>query len=171
MSKILLVGGAGYVGSVLAEELLERGYAVKILDRLYYGEDGLRDIRDRVELVMGDMRAVGPEVLEGVDAVCDKDLASAVLARDLGAPVFISATSIEQVFLDFGKPTARPLDVVTLAEAKGYLDERHFGEGSMRPKVAAIIKFLEGGGTLGVVTTPELVPAALQGKAGTRFVP
>jgi len=69
MSKILLVGGAGYVGAVLAEELLERGYAVKIFDRLYYGQDGLRHIRDRVELVVGDMRTAGPEVLEGVDAV------------------------------------------------------------------------------------------------------
>jgi len=69
MSKILLVGGAGYVGAVLAEELLERGYAVKVFDRLYYGQDGLRDIRDRVELVVGDMRTAGPEVLEGVDAV------------------------------------------------------------------------------------------------------
>ena len=69
MSKILLVGGAGYVGAVLAEELLERGYAVKVFDRLYYGQDGLRHIRDRVELVVGDMRTAGPEVLEGVDAV------------------------------------------------------------------------------------------------------
>ncbi len=69
MNKILLVGGAGYVGSVLAAELLERGYAVKILDRLYYGEDGLKDILDRVELVVGDMRIVGPELLEGVDGV------------------------------------------------------------------------------------------------------
>jgi carbamate kinase len=109
--------------------------------------------------------------LEGVDAVVDKDLASAVLARDLGAQVFVSATSIEQVFLNFNKPGQRPLDVVTSAEAKRYLDEGHFGEGSMRPKVAAIINFLEGGGKLGVVTTPELVPTALKGKAGTRFVP
>jgi nucleoside-diphosphate-sugar epimerase len=69
MKKVLLVGGAGYVGSVLAEELLERGYAVKILDRLYFGEDGLRKIRDRVELVVGDMRMVGPEVLDGVCAI------------------------------------------------------------------------------------------------------
>ena len=69
MSKVLLIGGAGYVGSVLAEELLERGYAVRILDRLYYGDIGLRDIRDRVELVVGDMRSVGPEVFEGVDAL------------------------------------------------------------------------------------------------------
>ncbi len=69
MSRILLVGGAGYVGAVLAEELLERGYAVKILDRLYYGQYGLHNIRDRVELVVGDMRTVGAEVLAGVDAV------------------------------------------------------------------------------------------------------
>jgi carbamate kinase len=108
--------------------------------------------------------------LEGVDAVVDKDLASAVLARDLGAQVFVSATSVERVYLDFSKPNRRPLDVVTSAEAKAYLDQGHFGEGSMRPKVAAIIGFLEGGGKLGVVTTPELVPAALRGKAGTRFV-
>ncbi|NIT37277.1 MAG: carbamate kinase [candidate division Zixibacteria bacterium] len=109
--------------------------------------------------------------LEGVDAVVDKDLASAVLARDLEAQVFVSATSIEQVFLNFNKPGQRPLDVVTSAEAKRYLEEGHFGEGSMRPKVAAIINFLEGGGKLGVVTTPELVPAALRGEGGTRFVP
>ena len=69
MKKILLVGGAGYVGSVLSRELLERGYAVRILDRLYYGDRGLRDIRDRVELVIGDMRAVKEELFEGVDAV------------------------------------------------------------------------------------------------------
>ncbi len=109
--------------------------------------------------------------LEGVDAVVDKDLASAVLARDLGAQVFISATPIEQVYLNFEKPGQKALDVVTSAEAKSYLDEGHFGEGSMRPKVAAIIAFLEGGGKLGVVTTPELVPAALRGEAGTMFVP
>ncbi len=108
--------------------------------------------------------------LEGVDAVVDKDLASAVLARDLGAQVFVSATSIEQVYLDFNGPRRRPLDAVTLADAKAYLDQGHFGEGSMRPKVAAIIGFLEGGGKLGVVTAPELVPAALRGEAGTRFM-
>jgi len=108
--------------------------------------------------------------LEGVDAVVDKDLASAVLARDLGAAVFVSATSVEQVYLNFNRPDQRPLATVTLAEAKQYLDAGHFGEGSMRPKVAAVIKFLEGGGRLGVITTADLVPAALRGEAGTRFV-
>jgi nucleoside-diphosphate-sugar epimerase len=69
MATVLLVGGAGYVGSVLAAELIERGYAVRILDRLYFGDHGLADIRDRVELVVGDMRVVRPEVLDGVEAV------------------------------------------------------------------------------------------------------
>jgi len=69
MRKVLLVGGAGYVGSVLAEELVERGYAVKILDRLYFGDNGLREVRDRVELVVSDMRVIDPEVLRDVDAV------------------------------------------------------------------------------------------------------
>ncbi len=69
MQKVLLVGGAGYVGSVLAYELLQRGYAVRILDRLYFGDDGLRDIRDRVELVVGDMRVMDATILRDVDGV------------------------------------------------------------------------------------------------------
>ena len=69
MGKILVVGGAGYVGSVLVEELLARGYAVRVLDRLYFGGDHLAAIRDRIELMVHDVRAIGPHVLEGVDAV------------------------------------------------------------------------------------------------------
>jgi nucleoside-diphosphate-sugar epimerase len=69
MRKVLVVGGAGYIGAVVCQELLDRGYAVKVLDRLYYGEDGLRPIRDRVELVIDDMRTVEPAVLDDVDAV------------------------------------------------------------------------------------------------------
>lgn len=67
--RILLVGGAGYVGSVLTHELLERGYAVRILDRLYFGDIGLRDHRDRVDLVVGDMRTLTSDVLKDVEAV------------------------------------------------------------------------------------------------------
>ncbi|KPK40744.1 MAG: hypothetical protein AMJ78_06910, partial [Omnitrophica WOR_2 bacterium SM23_29] len=67
--KVLVIGGGGYVGSVLVEELLERGYAVKVFDRLYYGEDGIKHIKEKIELIVGDMRAMEPSVLEGVDAV------------------------------------------------------------------------------------------------------
>lgn len=67
--KILVIGGAGYVGSVLVDELLKRGYAVKVFDRLVFGDGGLRDVRDRVEVVVGDMRAMDFAVFEGVAAV------------------------------------------------------------------------------------------------------
>lgn len=67
--KVLLIGGAGYVGSVLTGELLERGYSVKIFDRLYFGDRGIAAHRDRVELVRGDMREMKPAVLEDVGAV------------------------------------------------------------------------------------------------------
>ena len=69
MNKVLVVGGAGYVGSVLVEELLERGFAIRILDRLYYGDSGIRHISDSVELVVGDMREISSELMDGVDAV------------------------------------------------------------------------------------------------------
>ncbi len=69
MKKILLVGGGGYAGSVLAQELVERGYAVRILDRFYFGEQGLDGIRDRVEMIRGDMRQVAPATLADVDTV------------------------------------------------------------------------------------------------------
>ena len=69
MRRILVVGGGGYVGSVLTEELLLRGYTVRVLDRFFFGDDGLHAVRDRIELVEADMRAVSPTVLDGVDAV------------------------------------------------------------------------------------------------------
>jgi nucleoside-diphosphate-sugar epimerase len=69
VSAVLVIGGAGYVGSVLSRELLERGYAVRILDRLYFGAKGLEEIRDRVTLHIGDMRSVPRELLDGVECV------------------------------------------------------------------------------------------------------
>lgn len=67
--KVLLIGGAGYVGSVLTGELLERGYSVKVFDRFFFGDAGIAGHRDRVEIVRGDMREMKPEVLEDVGAV------------------------------------------------------------------------------------------------------
>jgi nucleoside-diphosphate-sugar epimerase len=69
MTKILLIGGAGYVGSVLTEELLERGYSVKIFDRFYFGEKGIEKHRDRVEVIRGDMRQLTAGVLDDVGTV------------------------------------------------------------------------------------------------------
>ncbi len=66
---ILVAGGAGYIGSVLVPQLLDRGYRVRVLDRLYFGEDSLADVRDRIELVVADVRDVPAEALDGVDGV------------------------------------------------------------------------------------------------------
>ena len=67
--KVLVIGGAGYIGSVLLEELLQRGYAVKVYDRLFYGNQGIKNIRNEIELVVGDMRAIDDSVFVGIEAV------------------------------------------------------------------------------------------------------
>ena len=67
--SVFITGGAGYVGSVLVREMLARGYAVKIFDRMYYGDAGIREYRERIKLEEGDVRTMDSSVLEGVEAV------------------------------------------------------------------------------------------------------
>ncbi|HEY58090.1 MAG TPA: carbamate kinase [Anaerolineae bacterium] len=110
--------------------------------------------------------------LEGVEAVIDKDYASALLAVSLQADLFLISTAVEKVALNFGQPNQRWLDRVTVAEAERYLAEGHFKPGSMKPKVEAILWYLKRvfqGQAL--ITSPERIPLALEGKTGTRFVP
>jgi len=109
--------------------------------------------------------------LSGAAAVVDKDLASSLLARELRADLLLISTGVEHVFLDFGKPTQRPLLSVTVAEARRYLAEGHFQAGSMLPKVEAVTSFVEAGGKEGVITDPGHLAEALAGRAGTRVVP
>jgi carbamate kinase len=108
--------------------------------------------------------------LHGTAAVIDKDLASAVLAKEIAADLLVISTAVEKVCLNFGKPDQKTLDRLTLAEAKQYLGEGHFKPGSMLPKVQACIRFIEDGGTEALITCPEVLPAALAGKTGTRVV-
>jgi carbamate kinase len=109
--------------------------------------------------------------LAGVEAVIDKDLASSLLARSLGAEALVLPTGIEKVALDFNKPTQRWVDRMTLAEARRYSAEDQFDKGSMGPKVSALIDFVAGGGQLGLITNPPNLPRALRGETGTRVVP
>ena len=110
--------------------------------------------------------------LSGVAAVIDKDLACSLLASSIGAELFLITTAVERVALDFGTPQERPLDRMTLAEAKGYVAEgTHFAEGSMAPKMRAVIGFLERGGARAIITDPESVERALAGEAGTQITP
>jgi carbamate kinase len=106
----------------------------------------------------------------GVEAVIDKDSASSLLARALRADRLLIATGVERVALDYGKPTQRWLDRLTLAEAKDLFDRSQFDKGSMGPKIGAMIDFLEGGGAEGIITDPSHLEQALAGNAGTRIV-
>jgi carbamate kinase len=108
--------------------------------------------------------------LRGVAAVIDKDLASALLANQLGADLLIISTAVEKVALNFGTPQETQVDHMTLAEAKAYLAEGvHFAKGSMAPKIQAVVNYLSNGGTSAIVTDPENVARALHGETGTLF--
>ena len=109
--------------------------------------------------------------ITGASAVIDKDLASSLLARQLGADMLVVSTGVEQVYLDWGKPTQRAVPRMTVAEAKRYIGEGHFKPGSMLPKVEALVSFLEGGGKEGLITDPAHLAEALAGRTGTRVVP
>lgn len=106
---------------------------------------------------------------EGVDAVIDKDRASAVLARDIEAETLMILTAVEKVSLNYKKPDQKDLDALTLAEAKQHLAQGQFAAGSMGPKVEAAIQFLEFGGKQVIITSLEKAAQALKGKAGTRI--
>jgi carbamate kinase len=110
--------------------------------------------------------------LVGVAAVIDKDLACSLLASRIDAELLLITTAVEHVSLDFGTPEERPIDRMTLAEAKQYLAEGvHFAEGSMAPKIQAVVGFLERGGGRAIVTDPGNVERALAGETGTHVVP
>jgi carbamate kinase len=108
--------------------------------------------------------------LRGVEAVIEKDLATIVLARDLGARVVFFLTGVDRVAVDFGKPTQRFLDRLTVAEARGLLAAGEFPPGSMGPKVEAAIEFVESGGERAVITSLDRIAEAAAGRAGTTIV-
>jgi carbamate kinase len=109
--------------------------------------------------------------LRGVAAVIDKDFASALLATQIRADVFMISTAVDRVALDWGRPEQRWVDHLTLAEARTYLAEgTHFASGSMAPKIEACIGFLEAGGREAIITSPENLERALSGEAGTHLV-
>jgi carbamate kinase len=108
----------------------------------------------------------------GVAAVIDKDYASSLLARQIGAELFLIATAVEKVAVNFGKPDQRWVDRMTLSEARRRLEEGgHFAKGSMAPKIEAVVRYLEGGGKRAIITSPQCIGRALCGETGTVFVP
>jgi len=109
--------------------------------------------------------------LSGVAAVIDKDLASSLLATEIGAELLMITTAVEKVALRYGTPEQEWVDRMTLSQAKEYLAEgTHFAAGSMAPKMAAVVGFLERGGATAIITDPENVERALAGETGTTIV-
>jgi carbamate kinase len=132
--------------------LLEAGFVV-----VGVGGGGIPVVRDDE----GDLR--------GVEAVIDKDYASSLLATGLEADLFLISTAVEQVYLNYGKPDQKPLDHLTVDEAKQYLEGGHFPPGSMGPKIRAVVQFLERGGREALITSPENLARSLRGETGTRI--
>jgi carbamate kinase len=107
----------------------------------------------------------------GIEAVIDKDYASARLAAELRADLFVILTGVPKVSLDFAKPTQRALDRLTIAEAERYMSEGQFPAGSMGPKIESAIEFVNATGKQVLITDVEVLREALQGKDGTAIVP
>ena len=106
----------------------------------------------------------------GIEAVVDKDLTSAVLGANIGAELLIILTAVPQVYINFNTPEQRALSAVTLDEIETHLAEGHFPPGSMGPKIEAVIHFLRNGGKRALITDPENLPLAIEGRAGTHVI-
>lgn len=109
-------------------------------------------------------------MLSGREAVIDKDLAAALMAKQLGADLFVISTAVEKVCLNFGKPNQKTLNTITTKEANEYMAEGHFAPGSMLPKVQAIVDFVESTGNMGLITDPSNIYGALHGDKGTKII-
>ena len=107
---------------------------------------------------------------EGVDAVIDKDFASALLALEIKADLFVILTGVDKVSINYGKEDQQDLDVLTIEDAKKHYADKQFPAGSMGPKILAAIDFIERGGSEVLITSIDSIVDAFAGKTGTRIV-
>ena len=151
------------VASPAPKAILELGAVKSLLDAGFVvvaaGGGGIAVVED----------AAG--VMRGAAAVIDKDHASSLLARQVGAGLFVVSTGVAKVCLGFGTPQQKDIDRMTVADARRWKSEGHFKAGSMLPKIEAVVAFLEGGGREAIITDPAHLGLALAGKAGTHIVP
>jgi carbamate kinase len=137
--------------------------------------ESIRALMERGSLVISTGGGGVPVVsdhgeLRGVEAVIDKDRASALLAAELGVDCFLISTDTDYVYLNYKKPGQVPLTLVTAAQMKQYLAEGHFPPGNMGPKVESVLRFLQSGGHEAVITSFEHLCEAVTGGAGTHVV-
>ena len=109
--------------------------------------------------------------LRGVEAVIDKDLGAALLARSVDVDVLVIGTDVPHAVLRYGAPDAEPIGTVTVSQLRGFAAEGHFASGSMGPKVDAACRFVEAGGSRAVITDLAHITQAVTGDAGTVVVP
>jgi len=107
---------------------------------------------------------------EGVEAVIDKDLTSALLANQIGAEILIVLTEVPQVFTSFNTPEQRAIGAITADRLQELYDAGEFPAGSMGPKVKAVVEFLENGGKRAIITNPATLEDALAGRGGTHII-
>ena len=109
--------------------------------------------------------------LQGIEAVIDKDLASALLAAHLGVDLFVISTDTDYVYLDYKKSTQRPLRRAEAAELEEYASNGHFPPGNMGPKIESVLRFLRDGGKEAIITSCENLCHAVLESAGTHMFP
>ena len=140
-------------------EVLETGTLMTLLDAGYVvvaaGGGGIPVVRDK----QGGVR--------GVEAVIDKDLTAAVLARSVEADVLVIATDVDHAIIGYGTPEAEAVRTVTLEQMRDIAAAGHFASGSMGPKVEAAMRFVESGGHRSVITALEHIEKAITGNYGT----
>ena len=110
------------------------------------------------------------ELLEGVDAVIDKDLSSALLGELIDADILLILTAIDKVYLNFNTPEQKALDILTTTDARKYIQNDEFAKGSMLPKIEACIKFVNSSKKLAVITSLDEAAEALSSNVGTKIV-
>jgi len=137
----------------------------------------IRDLLEKGEIVIavggGGIPVIREEdrSLRGIEAVIDKDLAAEKLAEDINAAIFMILTDVEQVKLNYGSVAEVGISLMTADEAENYVKEGQFGEGSMKPKVEAGIRFIRAGGRRTIITALNKALEALEGQVGTMIVP
>jgi len=109
--------------------------------------------------------------LRGVEAVIDKDLGAALLARTVAADVLVIATDVPNAVLHYGTPEAQPIERISVQGLRSLAAEGHFASGSMGPKVDAVCRFVEKGGSYAVISNLDNIIGAVAGKSGTVVVP
>ena len=135
----------------------------------------IRDLVQAGRVVIAAGGGGGPVIInsrglfEGVEAVIDKDYAASLIAREVKVDLFIILTGIDRVYINYGQPDQKPLDVLGIVQARELLLQGQFPAGSMGPKIRAAIEFIEAGGAEVLITSASHLKAALINRSGTRI--